>query len=71
MLRKPYLVLVFSLNVLCGSASNNLFNVKIFSFLLYFPCFKHDTDLFVNDTTSIVSHQQLKKQTCIFQDFVR
>ena len=45
---------------------NLSFNIKIFSFLLYFPGFKHDTDLFVNDTTRIVSHQQLKNQNIYF-----
>lgn len=43
--RKLFLFLVFPLNILSGSASNNLFNVKVFSFLLYFPGFKHDTRL--------------------------
>lgn len=63
--RKSYLFLVFPLISLSGSASNNLFNIKVFSFLLYFLGFIHDTDFFVNDTTRIVSHQQLKNQTPI------
>lgn len=44
--RKTYLFLPFRLNILSGSASNNLINAKIYFFLQYFPGFIHDKDLF-------------------------
>lgn len=49
--RKPYLFLMFHLNILSKSAHNNIFNTKIYIFLLYFPGFIHNTDLFVTGPT--------------------